>query len=264
MHKGVIAYVVFGLLLMTIFIFWYLHWGSNSNQGVTKIVRPPSTNTTTIVKKNTTSSTNTTSISNTTPTNTTTSTLGSCLSSNATVPIYNGNFSLGSYNGWNTTGYGFGNSPLNITWADQNLCYYNNSWLNYEGDFFATTFHCGLEVQQGNLTSNPFKVVLPYLNFKIISPYDSQIYVEIIKNNKPIVITHYNTYNAQGNIYQTSQFENASIPIVMFMCQNVSIRVVADSVGTLVNRLDYIAVGDFYQSSIPEETPGIVVNQTVI
>ncbi|MGC9098955.1 MAG: hypothetical protein ACP5HW_00165 [Candidatus Micrarchaeia archaeon] len=255
MHKGILAYIIIGIFIAAVFIVWYLHWGVSTKP--TTIVR---TSVTTTIPSNVI---NVTKNVTTIPT-TTTIPSGSCLSPNATVPLLNGNFSLGSYYGWNVTGYGFGNAPLNISWADQNTCYYNTTWKGYNGNFFATTFHCGLVIQQGNLTSKPFKVVLPYLNFRIISPYDSQLYVEIIKDGKPVIIAHYNTYNAPGNLYPTSQFENASIPLAMFMCQNVSVRVVADVVGTVVNRLDYIAVGDFYQSRIPVETPGIVVNQSIV
>jgi hypothetical protein len=252
MHKGVVAYIIIGIFLLIIFAFWYLHLGYSPSHKVT----------TTITSSISSSITTTIKLANSTSTTTIPPT-GSCLSANKTVPLYNGNFSLGTYKGWNTTGFGFGNAPMNITWANQNNCYYNTTWLGYTGNFFATTFHCGLVVQPGNLTSKPFKVVLPFLNFKIISPYNSQIYVEILKGGKPIIITHFNTYNAPGNEYPTSQFENASIPIAMLMCQNVSVRVVDNVIGTVVNRFDYVAVGDFYQSVVPSETPGIVVNQTI-
>jgi len=255
MHKGAIAYLVIGIFLIVIFLLWYLHIGYSERIATTTIASTKSTTsslTTTVINKNLTSTT------------TTISPIGSCLSPNKTLALENGNFSTGTYEGWNLTGYGFGSAPLNITWADNNSCYYNTTWRGYNGSFFATTYHCGLVLQAGNLTSKPFKVVLPYLNFKIISPYDAQLYVEIIKDGKPVIITHYNTYNAPGNLYTTSQFENASIPIAMFMCQNVSVRVVANVVGTVVNRLDYIAVGDFYQSAVPVQTPGIVVNQQIV
>ena len=255
MHKGAIAYLVIGIFLIVIFLLWYLHIGYNERIATTTIASTKSTTsslTTTIVNKNLTSTT------------TTIPPIGSCLSPNKTLALENGNFSTGTYEGWNLTGYGFGSAPLNITWADNNACYYNTTWRGYNGSFFAATYHCGLVLQAGNLTSKPFKVVLPYLNFKIISPYNAQLYVEIIKDGKPVIITHYNTYNAPGNLYPTSQFENASIPIAMFMCQNVSVRIVANVVGTVVNRLDYIAVGDFYQSAVPIQTPGIVVNQQIV
>jgi len=255
MHKGAIAYLVIGIFLLIIFLLWYVHIGASKHiTTITTIASTTSSLTTTIINKNLTSTTTTTTIPP----------VGSCLSPNKTLALENGNFSTGTYEDWNLTGYGFGSAPLNITWANNNSCYYNTTWMGYNGNFFATTYHCGLVLQAGNLTSKPFEVVLPYLNFKIISPYDAQLYVEIIKDGKPVIITHYDTYNAPGNLYPTSQFENASIPIAMFMCQNVSVRVVANVVGTVVNRLDYIAVGDFYQSAVPIQTPGIVVNQQIV
>jgi len=162
MHKGAIAYLVIGIFLIVVFLLWYLHIGYGKHI----------TTTTTITSL--TSSLTTTIINNKNLTSTTTTTIppiGSCLSSNKTLALENGNFSTGTYEGWNLTGYGFGSAPLNITWANNNSCYYNTTWMGYNGNFFATTYHCGLVLQAGNLTSKPFKVVLPYLNFKIISPY---------------------------------------------------------------------------------------------
>jgi len=251
MHKGIIAYIILGIILVIVLLFWHFDFS---------VVHKPTSTTslsTTILS--------TTTIPMTTISNTTTTSIppiGSCVSSNKTVSLLNGNFSQG-YKYWNASGYGFGTTPLNITWADINDCYYNASWMNYNGNFFATTYHCGIMVQAGNLTSMPFKVVLPYLNFKIISPYNDALYIEILKNGKPVIVSHYNTYNAAGNIYTMSNFENASIPLAMFMCQNVSVRIVANVAGNLVNRLQYIAVGDFYQSVTPISTPGIIVNQTI-
>ena len=60
-----------------------------------------------------------------------------------------------------------------------------------------------------------------------------------------------------------SQFVNASIPLVTLLCANVSIRVHAGVVSTGMNQYNYIAVGDFYEASLPVSTPGIVVNQTI-
>jgi len=254
MHKGIAAYIVIGIILVVVLLFW--HFDFSVGHALT-----------TTTSLSTTTTLNTTTIPGTTVLNTTTTSIppiGSCISPNKTVSLLNGNFSTGTYEYWNTSGYGFGNLPLNITWADNNNCYYNTTWLNYNGNFFATTYHCGIMVQTGNLTSMPFKVVLPYLNFKIISPYNNELYIEVMKNGKPVIISHYNTYNAAGNIHATSNFENASIPLAMFMCQNVSVRIVAGVAGNLVNRLQYIAVGDFYQSVTPISTPGIIVNQTII
>ncbi len=253
MHKGILAYIIV-LLILVVVVFLVLR-----PHAATKTA-------TTITTKNTTVATTTIPNSTvvTTISNATTITIPSCLSLAQTVPIYNGNFSTGNYTGWEVSGYGFGTSPLNLTYANQNMGYYNHTWVDYNGTFVATTFHGGLALQNGNLTSMPFKVVEPYLNFKIISPQNNLLYVEILSNGKPVIVAHYNTYNAPNNPYPSSQLANASMPLSLLMCQNVSIKVVAGVVGSLATRNQYIAIGDFYQSRQPVSTPGIIVNQTII
>ncbi|MGC8676538.1 MAG: hypothetical protein ACP5T3_03450 [Candidatus Micrarchaeia archaeon] len=219
---------------------------------------------TTTIKAPVSNSTKTTTntISNTTST-TTISALASCISGLQEVAIPNGNFSTGTYADWNITGYGFSSEPLNLTNANKNGGYYGAPWSNYGNNTFAaTTFQKGLAVQPGNLTSKPFLVTEPFLNFKIVSSQNNDIYVEILHNGKPAIVAHYNTYAAPGNPNPQTTFENASIPLSTLLCQNVSIRVVF--VATGLSTTQYIAVTGFYLSKTPTYTPGIVVNQTLV
>lgn len=176
--------------------------------------------------------------------------------------IYNGNFQAG-YTGWNVTGTGFGKAPLNITYANNGTvsCYLGRPWSNYNSTFAATTFNCGLTNAPGTITSQPFKVTTkPYLNFKLVSPNDNYLYLEVLYNNTPYVIAHYNTYNAStGNGNSASTFANVSMPLVTLIGKVVRVRVVAD---TLVQH-DYIAVSDFQLSSKAMQTPGVVSNFTI-
>ncbi|MDE1850918.1 MAG: hypothetical protein KGH54_03960 [Candidatus Micrarchaeota archaeon] len=249
MQKSILVFVV---LLAAIIIFTYLSYYGRTSPQTTTTIPQNTASTTTIIAVNTTS------------TSTTTIPQGSCLSTESRVPIFNGNFSTGTYIGWNQTGGGFGSVPFNLTYANKpNVsAYYNHTWTGYDGTFFASTYHGGIGIQPGNLTSLQFKVVEPYLNFKIISPAQEQIYVQILQNGTPVVVTHYNT-NIPGNPYPTSLFLNASIPLSLSLCQNVSIKVVAQVVGGFTNSRNYIAIGDFYQSKNPISTPGIIVNQTI-
>jgi len=173
--------------------------------------------------------------------------------------IYNGNFSTGEYNGWKLSGTGFGVAPLSIAKANSEGCYQSAPWAGYNGTYFATTFNCGLSNSPGNITSSLFTVNKPFLNFKIISPEDASLYVEILYNNTPAVIAHYNTYNiSQFGATAPYTFRNASLPLISLAGDAVQVRVVAST----LKHHNYIAVTGFHMSNIPQETPGILINLT--
>jgi hypothetical protein len=173
--------------------------------------------------------------------------------------IYNANFSNGAYTGWNLTGSGFGPAPLNISYVNANGCFFGAPWSNYIGTFFASTYTCGLGVSPGNLTSSPFRVNPkdPFLNFRIISPQDSLIYVEILEvngaNETPAIIGHFDTYNISLGANVTSTFANASMPLTTLSNKVVMIRVVAST----VERQRYISIGNFSLGSLPNTQHGI-------
>ncbi len=213
--------------------------------------------------KSTTSTTQTTTIKKGPGGSTTTSIIpvGSCLSPLQDVPLKNGDFATGDYSYWNATGTGFGTAPFNLTAANQNGAYYNHTWEGYNGTFVATTYEGGINVEAGNLTSHKFEVIEPYLNFKIVSPENNDLYIQILSSSDdPLITTHYNTYAARNNTFAPSQFVNASIALSAFLCQNVSIKVVASVVGGAADREQYIAVGDFTLGKTPVQTPGIIVS----
>ncbi|MCL5100782.1 MAG: hypothetical protein M1122_02410 [Candidatus Marsarchaeota archaeon] len=212
--------------------------------------------------------TQTTTIENQTQTNQTansTTTVGQsfdCLSNLPTMPIKNGNFSTGTYDGWNATG-GFGTNPFNLTQANIEGNYYNHTWEGYNGTYFATTYMGGISHYVGNLTSDPFLVTEPYLNFKIISPYNNLLYVEVYQDGVPFMRIHYNTY-VSGNKNAPSTFMNATIPLETLLCQNVSIKVTAGVAGATPSAvMDYIAVGDFYLSKTVAPNAVAPTNQTI-
>jgi hypothetical protein len=182
--------------------------------------------------------------------------------SNVTYPeVYNGNFSTGEYNGWYLADTGFGTAPMSIAKADSEGCYLTAPWAGYNGSYFATTFNCGLSNAPGNLTSSPFIVSEPFLNFKIISPEDANIYVEILHGGKPAEIAHYNTFNiSKFGATAPYTFRNASIPLISLSGDAVQIKVVALS----LKHHNYVAVTDFHMSSLPSQTPGILINLTTV
>jgi len=267
-NKGVIAYFI-GLIFIVVAalaLSGYLGGGGTARTTtVTTSVLQNSTNRTTTIPANSTI------LSTTTPT--TSVYFSQCQSKNATEGIPNGDFATGSYYGWNVSGPGFGNAPLNLTHANEVGGYYGAPWSGYAGAYFATTYSGGLSLQEGNLTSLPFEVTEPYLNFRIVSPADSQVYVEILRGRNASKYW-YDTYNASSNTYnnatgqyttsKSTEFQNVSIPLLntAFLCQNVSIRVVADAVGPS-EMLNYIAVGDFYLSKTPKYAPGTLVNESL-
>ncbi len=186
--------------------------------------------------------------------------LGTCASSivklnDTTVPthqtysfIYNGNFSNGAYTGWNVSGSGFGTAPLNLTFANNALikCYYGKAWSNIPGTYVASTFRCGLQPTPGNLTSSPFMISEPFLNFKIVSSPSASLYIEVLANGKPAIIASYNTYNSsQSN--QSSTFRNATIPLTTIGSKAATIRIVAGS----VTQQQFVLAGGFYLSAKP-------------
>lgn len=177
--------------------------------------------------------------------------------------LSNGDFSTGSYTGWNTTGTGFGTSPLDINIANENGYYYSSLWSNYRGEFFATTYSKGSLLSPGNLTSAPFQVTGPFLNFRIVSPKSVNLYVEILFNNRPFIISHYDTTFGRGSA-ALGTFENASFYVEPFLCQNISVRAVADVLGNSTNSGSFIAVGDFQISNSSTATQGVLLNTTIV
>jgi hypothetical protein len=175
--------------------------------------------------------------------------------------VFNGDFANGTYSGWNTTGNGFGKQPINITYANANHCYTSAPWTGYPANsFFASTYTCGLSTSPGNLTSSPFIVSKSFLNFKIVSPQDQSMYVEILYNNTPSIVVHYNTFNSSLGQNASSTFQNGTIILTRLLGKVVQIRVVA---GTLV-RQRFIAIGDFSLStSASNYNPSIIVNESV-
>ncbi len=174
-----------------------------------------------------------------------------CLSNSSYVWLSNGNFSTGTYYGWNATGQGFGAVPLNISFANQNSIYYGSPWSNYNyygSEYFATTYSQSRPIRPGTLSSS-FVVVEPYLNFQIISAANPQIYVEISYNGKPEIIEHYNTSSRE---YNMSTFADESINMSSLLCESVTLSIVANvSAVTSSDQNQFIAVANFYQSGTP-------------
>ncbi len=257
MNKVVPIALVLAVVLIVVFV-TFLHGGGPTTTVVTTTV---SANTTTLPA---TTSAQTTTISGYNGVD--------CLSPNATEGIPNGNFSTGTYQNWTASGLGFGTAPSNITYDNEIGAYYGQKWTGYNGVFFATSYNGGTSVAPGNITSEPFVVTEPYINFKVISPQNNAIYVQILKNGTPEVTVHYDTYkvplvnatNTTTTFSSESNFVNASIIMIPLLCSKVQIKVAARVVGGATgNQFNYIAVTDFHMSKKPWAVPGIIVNQSL-
>lgn len=186
--------------------------------------------------------------------------------------VYNGDFGNGEYTGWIVTNPGFGTAPLNTTYANSKLCYLGREWSNYNGTYFATTYNCGITTAPGNLTSLPFIVdpTRPFLNFKMISPQDNNLYIELLRanykivngkqiyvNSTPVEVARFNTFNLSVTSYSSSTFANVTLPLTLYINQPVQIRLVAMEEGS-----NFMAAGDFVLSNRPHQDKGITENVT--
>ncbi len=256
MHKGILVYLAIFVILAIIAFSFYQSYSAPKTT-TTSLATASSTATTTVTQSGTVT---------VLPLNLSTTTVrySSCISTNATEPIPNGNFSTGAFAPWNATGTGFSTAPFNLTYANANYEYYSANWSGYNGMFAATTYTKGLSVAPGNLTSGTFTVTEPYLNFKIISSQSSLLYVQVLSGGAPTITTHYNTYVSPAGIANpASTFVNASIPVASLLCRKVSIKVVAGITGSSASGKNYIAVTGFYMGSEPARGATQPVNQTI-
>jgi hypothetical protein len=167
---------------------------------------------------------------------------------------------------------GFGSTPFNISYANKKICYQGRPWSNYNGSYFATTYNCGTTTSPGNLTSSPFIVSPsnPFLNFRLISPQDNNLYVEVLLanykivngqqmyiNSTPVEIAHFNTFNNTITQYSQSTFANVTLPLTLYVNKPVEIRLVAREYSS-----SFIAAGDFVTSNKPSQDRGIAENIT--
>ncbi len=250
---------IVGIIIVAIVVIGGILYFLNTKTGVSNILTSTVTTANTNSTNNTVSQSNvTTTANNSTTGNNNNTSLADCLSATSTVSIPNGNFQTGTYQSWNTTGLGFGSGPANITEYNSKSYYYNSPWSNYNGQYFATTYTGGLVLSPGNLTSSTFQVTEPYLNFRIVSPQNNLLYVEILENNTPMIVKQFNSYGTSGA--PSGAFENVTIPLTSLLCKNVNIRVVSGVVYTPATKYDVIAVGDFSLSKLPVGSSGTTIS----
>lgn len=256
MNKAVVAYIIlFAFVIILIVVF------------LPRTFFPQVTTSTTSVAQNTTAAT-TTSQSNTTSASTTSIpnyNYTGCIVGTPTYPIANGyftSFTNTSIADWNTTPKGF--TIYNITDMNRNGSYYDAPWSGTNNTVFASTYDIGTVVRNGNLTSSPFAVVLPYMNFQIISAADKLDYVAILRNGSVAEKIYFNSYQVPNNTNAESHFENASVNLIPFLCQRIQVRLVSGVSGSLKNINQYMAVTNFYLSKTPRQAPNITVNETMV
>ena len=187
-----------------------------------------------------------------------------CESENSTLPIGGGNFSTGTFYGWEVSGTGFGNAPLNLSTANNDGHYYTDKWSNSNYPFAATTFSNNKPMAPGSISFS-YIPTLPYLNFQIFSPASKELYIKVVPSRGHSSVYYYNTLNVTGNT--TDEFEYASINMSALMCQKVTVEIVSNISPTvassgivLSNQNLFIAVTGFYQSASGYQTSGIQQN----
>ncbi len=192
-----------------------------------------------------------------------------CESSNSIVPIYGGNFSSGTFFGWNVIGTGFGKAPINFSLANEKGDYYLVPWSgnSYGNAFGAASYAPNFAPSPGTL-SLTYVPVLPYLNFQIYSPASRNLYIKITPSRGIGFSIYYDTLNGSYT-NTTNRLAYASINMTKLMCQSIKVSVVSNvtptqsSAGTVFSNQNlYVAVTGFYQASQPYETGGIVINVT--
>ena len=173
--------------------------------------------------------------------------------------IYNGNFSTGTYTGWNITNIGFGEYPSNVSMLNAKGCYPGKPWNNNSVGYIASTLNCNLVHNYGNLTSYPFTANKAFINFQITSTSDPYAYIELFVNGKPYERLYYDTVNISTASYQASKLTNVSIPIVALTGKVLQIRVVSQ----IESFLNYIAVTNFRMSNRPNMATGVSVKKVM-
>lgn len=260
MNKGILVYVaILVILAIVAYVLLTSHGGTGKPSSTTTVSGGKGS---TVSTASTTISTKKTTAGSTTIAPTTVN-FTNCVSNQTSQEVYNGNFSTGTYAGWNVTGPAFGTAPFNLTYANMQGIYYNSTWSNYNGSYVATTFTGGTTRQEGNLTSDPILIDEPYLNFKVISPQYNNLYVEVLSANGSWVAARFNTFNTSVNPDPNSRFLNGSILVVSLLCQDARIRIVSGIAGSGTIKYDYIAAGDFYLAKKQVLDRGILINQTI-
>lgn len=266
-YKSIIVFIIIFAVLVVFAI--YLR----SNDLATSSVSKPSINTVTASNKtqsnsspshSSPSSSNSTSLplpnppsNNTNPT-TSGSKQSTCLSNRSTLLIYNGNFSTGTFTDWTVSGSGFGGAPLNLQSANQNGDYYQNKWSNYNGQYAATTYKENSPLSPGNLSTS-FVVREPYLNFQITSPQNNNLYLEVLFDNAPMIIAHYDTLKAQGGS-PIGKFASATLNMSSLLCKSVTLKIVSNVYEvSSSDENQFIGVGNFYQSRSQSQSSGVNV-----
>lgn len=157
----------------------------------------------------------------------------------------NGNFETGDYSYWTVEELGFGSAPSDLIAANAERMYVGQPYTNFEGRYAASSFLPRRDAgARGTLTSDPFTISKPYLEFLVTGVENAQIYVELWVEGR--AVKHREPDNP------TTSFERISWDVRQWTGKTGYIKVVD---GSATRPHGFIEADDFYLIDSPTTTP---------
>ena len=133
-----------------------------------------------------------------------------------------------------------------MIYVNANNLYLDTPYTNYKGRYAASSYLPQRDAgARGTLTSDPFTISKPYLEFLCTGMQNAQIYVELWVNGAPV--KHFEPDNP------STDFERKSWDVSQWEGMSAQIKVVDGSVS---RPRGYIEVDDFYLTDTATVTPG--------
>ncbi|MDD5318049.1 MAG: hypothetical protein PHF51_04965 [Candidatus ainarchaeum sp.] len=159
--------------------------------------------------------------------------------------IPNGGFESGTYEHWTVSDDGFGTQPADMPQVNVQAMYLDTPYSNYQGSFAASSYLAQRDPgARGSLTSEPFTISKPYLEFLVTGMQHAQIYVELWVDGAPV--KHFEPDNP------STRFQRVSWSVAQWVGRTGSIRVFD---GSVARPRGYVEVDDFYLTDANTTVP---------